>query len=175
MRNKIVIYCISIMLLLFIAVGCDLVPDLEPAIYESIRALEMLIYVLYLADGVLEMEFEDPETGATQNRSSTTDSHGRPHGESENTLGRSGNGSPGKLSDTGYYKVVGTYEHGKRHGWQEYFYPDGTLYDRVYYANGKRSDPPENDEADASNIYGVSSSPSEVISFRILQEAYPPA
>ncbi len=184
MRNKIVIYCISIMLFLFIAVGCDLVPGLERAIYESFGALKMLIYVLYVAGGELEMEFEDPETGATQNRRTSGDSYGRPDGKSEIdiplvSLVPGGKMAQGEIDwienngDTVYYKVIGYFKHGKRHGWQEYFYPDGTLYDRVYYANGKRSDPPENDEADASNVHNLSSTASEVISFRILQEAYP--
>ncbi len=184
MRNKIIIFCVSISLLLFFVSGCDLVPDLDGTILGAFQALEILMYVIYVADGQLEFNFEDPETGATQSRTGPADSYGRPYGDNEIEIPLVPLVPQGKVgdyvvqwnkssNDTIYYKVKGHYQEGKRHGWHEYFYPDGTLYDRVYYEDGKRSDPPDNNGTDVSNIYGISSIESEIVSFRLLQEAYP--
>jgi len=184
MRNKTIIFCVSISLLLFFIPGCDLVPDFDEAIVGAFDALRMLAWVIYVADGHLEFNFEDSETEATQSRTGPTDSYGRPDGENEIKIPLVPLVPQEKIvdyviqrnkssNDTLYYKVAGHYQEGKRHGWHEYFYPDGTLYDRVYYENGERTDPPENEHTDASNVFNPSSAASEVISFRILQQAFP--
>ncbi len=180
MRNSKYLSYISVVLLaifIFLALGSPLIEDLLDAftgligVFDSIFLIspKLFVNILYFTGQVMEVGYHDQTTGASQTRTGTTDSHGRHHGETQTTLGSNTNGSVEKMTNTGDYKVIGNYEHGRRHGWHEYFKPDGSLYDRIYYEHGKRTTEP----GLTKPVLNFSVSQSNVLSFNILQHESP--
>jgi hypothetical protein len=180
MRNSKVLSYISVVLLaifIFLALGSPLVEQLRETFTSLIVGLEriyltnpsLLAKILYLPGWAMEAAYHDQTTDASQTRTGTNDSHGRHHGETQTTLGSNTNGSVEKITNTGDYKVIGNYEHGRRHGWHDYFNPDGSLYDRFYYQHGHRTAEP----GQAKPIMNYSVSQSNVLSYNILQHENP--
>ncbi len=189
MRNSKVLSFISVILLgafILLSIGSDDFP-VEAAQLFPILAHDVVFILSYFGFGLVKyyaglrdnhqllgvnVLVNDLRTGVNQERMSVIDSHGRFNGESKNELSRSKNGSL-ETTEIDTFTIIGSYENGLRHGWHEYFLPDGSLYDRVYYKAGRRADPPGNDGPASSTFETVSQASSQILSFDILEQESP--
>jgi hypothetical protein len=180
MRNSKVLSYISIILLgafIILSIGSDDFPLEAAFIFPyAIGSIEIFLHhspfgtpSIYFADFLVKEIY----LGFSKLRRAVADTYGRLHGESENKLSRGHNGSFQKVTDIDTFKIVGTYEYGLRHGWHEYFLSDGSLYDRVYYEEGRSAIPQGNDGSTSSIIGIVSQYSSHVLSFEILKHESP--
>ncbi len=186
MRNSNLLSFISVVLLvLFIimAIGSEFTAEGLAGLYVTLEyAIVIIAYRIGPAKPIyqntitnatqiiaMHLAYQDTITAATQISESTLDSYGRLHGVKEASIGIGMSESLEEIDVTGFHTITGLYEHGMRHGWHEYYDPDVSLYQTIYYEQGRRVTEPDQNKP----VMHYSVSQSNVLSYDILLHESP--